>query len=287
MTDTHVGFIGLGNIGKPMARHLASSDFDLTVFDVYTPSTESFAKHGTKVAKSPAEMAETCSIIGVCVRDDADVESVLFGDDGAGGIMSTAKPGTIIAIHSTVQQNTIINFAKTCAEKEIHLVDAAISGGAQGASEKTLAYMYGGSKEILDRCRPVFETSGDTIIHAGELGAGIALKLCNNLMTYAAFIAIHESAKLAAASGLSFDVLKEVGKSNGVITPQMTRFIENRNALYEGCSTEDLNAMLGPFAALGVKDLGAALQSAKQLDITLPATEKNAELIEGAFLNAY
>ena len=282
MSDTHIGFIGLGNIGTPMAVNLAQSHFKTIVYDAFPAASESFAKRGTAVATSPAEMAGTCSIIGVCVRDDADVENVVLGDNG---ILSTAKPGTIIAIHSTVQQNTILELAKKTAAKGVHIIDAAISGGAGGAKDRKLCYMVGCSDELLARCKPVFDTSAETIVHAGELGSGIALKLCNNLMTYAAFIAIHEGAKLAEASGLSLEVLREVGRSNGVVTPQMGTFIENRNNVFQSCSNEDFKAIFSGYAALGVKDLKAALESAAKLGIDLPATEKNATLIESVFFN--
>jgi 3-hydroxyisobutyrate dehydrogenase len=282
MSDTHIGFIGLGNIGKPMATNLAQSDFNTIVYDAFPAASKSFTKHGTPVAQSPAEMAESCSIIGVCVRDDADVEDVVLGSNG---LLSTAKSGTIIAIHSTVQQNTILDLAKKTAAKGVHLIDAAITGGASGAKDKKLCYMVGGPSELLARCRPVFNTSAESIVHAGELGSGIALKLCNNLMTYAAFIAVHEGAKLAEASGLSLEVLCEVGRSNGVVTPQMATFIVNRNKVFQSCSKEDYRSIFSGYAALGIKDLKAALDSAAKLGITLPATEKNATVIESVFFN--
>ena len=106
-------------------------------------------------------------------------------------------------------------------------------------------------------------------------------------MTYAAFVAMHEADKLAKACDLSFDVLKAVGQHNGVITPQMQTFIEGRNALYDGCSLEDFRGMFAGFAALGKKDLQAALDSANQLGVSLPATEKNHQLIEAVFFNDY
>lgn len=279
-----VGFIGLGNIGKPMAKRLASSEYRLTVHDINPAACAELEKLGATVAATVGDVALQAEVIGICVRDDADVESVLLGD---GGLLARAKPGTIIAIHSTVSQSTILAMAKHGEARGIHVIDAPITGGADGAQNGTLCYMVGGDKAVVDRCSPVFMTSAQKIVHAGAIGAGITLKLCNNLMTYAAFVAIHEAAKLAEAAGLSFDVLKEVGQSNGVITPQMQRFIENRNALFKGCSEKDFRAIFGGFAALGVKDLQAALESAQALGITLPGTQQNHALIESVFFNAY
>jgi 3-hydroxyisobutyrate dehydrogenase-like beta-hydroxyacid dehydrogenase len=144
--------------------------------------------------------------------------------------------------------------------------------------------MVGGPGEIVERCRPVFETSAQKIIHAGALGAGIALKLCNNLMTYAAFSAIHEAAALARASGLALDLLIEVGRSNGVVTPQMQAFVENRSRL-SAAGTDVLVKNFGPFAELGKKDLAAALASAAQLNLRLPLTAGLVETIEDAFFD--
>ena len=278
------GFIGLGNIGKPMAKRLAGSEYALTVYDINLAACAELEALGAAVAASPAVLAAQADVIGVCVRDDNDVEQVLTGEQG---ILSTAKAGTVVVIHSTVRQSTILAMADLASKQGVTVIDAPITGGASGAENGTLCYMVGGDAETVEKVRPVFMTSAQKVIRAGDLGSGIALKLCNNLVTYAEFIAIHEASKLAEAAGLSLEVLGEVGQANGVITPQMQMFIENRNALYKGCSEADFKAIFGGFAALGVKDLQAALESAAQLGIDLPATTVNHTLIEKVFFNAY
>lgn len=278
------GFIGLGNIGKPMAVRLAKSTFPLTVFDINSQACAELAKAGAQVAETVAAVAQNAEVIGLCVRDDADVEAVLLGEDG---LLAHAKPGTVIAVHSTVRQATILRLAETARDHGVTLIDAPITGGAGGAQNGTLCYMVGGDAATVEKVTPVFMTSAQKVVHAGDLGAGIALKLCNNLMTYAAFTAMHEAGKLAEAAGLSLDVLKQVGQANGVVTPQMTQFIENRNALFKGCSEADFKAIFAGFAALGVKDLQAALESAEGLGIDLPLTRQNHALIEAVFFNAY
>ncbi len=278
------GFIGLGNIGKPMAKRLAGSEYALTVYDINLAACAELEALGAAVAASPAVLAAQADVIGVCVRDDNDVEQVLTGEQG---ILSTAKAGTVVVIHSTVRQSTILAMAELASKQGVTVIDAPITGGASGAENGTLCYMVGGDAETVEKVRPVFMTSAQKVIRAGDLGSGIALKLCNNLVTYAEFIAIHEASKLAEAAGLSLEVLGEVGQANGVITPQMQMFIENRNALYKGCSEADFKAIFGGFAALGVKDLQAALESAAQLGIDLPATTVNHTLIEKVFFNAY
>src|SRR5690606_2511666 len=118
----------------------------------------------------------------------------------------------------------------------------------------------GGDAALLERCRPIFMSSAEKIVHAGPVGAGIALKLCNNLMTYAAFAAMHEAANLARECGLSLESLHAVGQSNGVVTPQMYSLVTGRDAVAEQ-GEEALEQAFGPFARLGEKDLEAALQS--------------------------
>ncbi|HZR35600.1 MAG TPA: NAD(P)-dependent oxidoreductase [Nevskia sp.] len=274
-----VGFIGLGNIGKPMAKHLLKLGEPVYVDDLAPGPVAELVRLGAQAA-APQAIAGQCRIVGLCVRDDGDVEALLHGD---AGLLNHMQPDSVLAVHSTVTQASILRWAGEAKGKGIHLVDAPITGGAAGAEAGTLAYMVGGAAELVERCRPVFATSGRKIIHAGPPGAGIALKLCNNLITYAAFAAMHEADALARAAGLDPALLAEVGRANGVVTPQMEAFIGNRSQL-AAAGPETLHKAFGPFGALGRKDLLAALASAEQLGLKLPATERLAELIEGVFL---
>lgn len=277
-----VGFIGLGNIGKPMAKHLICEQFQLHAYDVFPEAVEELVALSAQAADSPAAMAQACRYIGICVRDDNDVEQLLYGDDG---LLKQATAGTVLAIHSTVTQAGLLKWAADGEACSIHIIDAPITGGASGAEAGTLCYMVGGAQAILDQVRPMLETSADKIVHAGDLGTGIALKLCNNLITYAEFTAMSEATRLAEACGLSADVLREVGKSNGVINEQMHMMISNRNALAAGCTEQQMEEIFGPFGRLGNKDLQCAIDTASELDIQLPATELIRDMIEDVFLN--
>lgn len=277
-----VGFIGLGNIGRPMAKQLLKQAEPVWVFDVAPAATVELATLGANVAPSPAALAAQSEIIGICVRDDKDVDALLYGSEG---LFANARAGSIIAIHSTVTQDAILRWHRDAVKLGLHVIDAPITGGAAGAEAGTLCYMVGGDEAIIERCRPVFLCSGSKIVHGGDIGTGIALKLCNNLMTYAAFIAVHEGFKLATACGLDPEKLLEVGQANGVVTGQMSAFITGRNAL--AGNPEMLQQFFGPHAALGTKDLAAALLTAEKLSVSLPGTQKNSELIEDVFLNRY
>ena len=276
----NIGFIGLGNIGKPIAIQLLKLGGRLTVCDVNPDATEDLAQRGAYVAKDGAGVARNSEIIGICVRDDADVNALLHGPNG---LLDNAAAGTIIAIHSTVTQDAILRWAAEGNLHGIRIIDAPVTGGASGAEAGTLTYMVGGAKDVVDRCRPAFQTSGQKIIHAGALGAGIALKLCNNIMTYAAFAAIHEAVALAKAGNLDSQLLIDVGRSNGVVTPQMEAFLGNRQKL-AATGEEGLRKAFGPFGALAKKELGAALQSAEALALFLPLTRQVAASMDDTFM---
>lgn len=281
----NIGFIGLGNIGKPMAKHLITNQHPLFVYDVSAKAVGSLVDEGAIASASSVELAKNCSYIGICVRDDADVQALLYGAQGDDGMLDAAMPGTVIAIHSTVTQAGLLKWAADAVIKGISILDAPISGGASGAEAGTLCYMVGGDEALLDRILPFIETSADKVVHAGALGSGIALKLCNNLITYAEFTAMSEATRLAEACGLSADILREVGKSNGVINEQMHRMISNRNVLAASCSEEQIEEIFGPFGRLGEKDLQCAIETAKALGVKLPATELVKTMINDVFIN--
>jgi len=226
-------------------------------------------------------MFTACDHIGLCIRDGKDVESLLYGADG---ILENCKTGTVIAIHSTVHQTEILKWHGEGKSKNLIIIDAPITGGAGGAENATLCYMVGGDTETFEKCKPVFQTSADKIIHAGEVGVGIVLKLCNNLITYAQFTAVAEASKLAKSCGLSEAVLREVGKSNGVINEQMHTFISGRNGCLTSCTPEQMQQIFGPFASLGEKDLDCALAAAKEAGIQLTSTELVRKMIGDVYL---
>jgi 3-hydroxyisobutyrate dehydrogenase len=280
----NVGYIGLGNIGKPAARHIICDAFRLHVFDLVPEAMEDLVAAGATGCDSVTEMARACSHIGICVRDGAQVESLIYGSQG---IFENAAPETIVAVHSTVSRDEILRWAADGARTGIRLIDAGISGGAQGAEAGTLVYMVGGDDEVVERARPVFMTSADKVIHAGELGAGMVLKLCNNLVTYLQFQAMSEAARLAGAGGIDIALLREVGKTNGVVSEQMYSFISGRNAMAAAGSDEDMAAMFGPFGALGEKDLACALECAGQLGVELPFTASLQPRVYDMFINKF
>lgn len=275
-----VAFIGLGNIGKPMAMHWARSGQPLLVFDVAPQAAADLVAAGAKAAATVAELAREAEIIGICVRDDKDVEQVL---SGGGGILENARPGTVVLIHSTVKQESIFDWHERGKARSMHIIDASVS---RASEPDKFCYMLGGDAAIVERCRPLLLSGGNAVVHAGAVGTAIALKLCNNMMTYASFIAIHEAYKLAQAFGINPEMLHEVSKTNGVITPSMAGFIRARGQIAKQGEAV-LRDAFGPHGALGKKDLAAALQSADKLHVALPGARKTEELIAEVFVNGY
>ena len=274
-----VGFIGLGNIGKPMARRLTDWAGGLTVCDANPAATRSFGERGVAVGETPAEVAERTTVISIMVRDDAQVTDVL---NGPNGILRTASPGTVVAVHSTVEAETPAVLAKLAAEHDVYLIDAPVSGGAMGAADGTLALMVGGSDEAVEIIREPFACFATLVAHLGPVGAGTRAKLARNLITFSAYAAVGEAVALADAAGVDLALLGEVvrhsdrvtGGPGSVMLGQPAGPLDPSNGLREyfvharSLGEKDLQLALGlgaelgidlPIARLALDNLGAAL----------------------------
>ena len=265
--SVRAGFIGLGNIGRPMAERLLVGGLDTTVLDLAPEPVAALVGQGAKAADSARALAARCDVIGICVRDDNDVRGVVYGESG---LLAGAEPGTILAIHSTIVPSTVREIGAAAAEHGVGVVDACITGGEAGAREGTLTYMVGGEAQHLERCRPVFETAARLIVHTGELGTGAALKLCNNLMTYLAWVSAFEATLLARSSGLSQEKLEEVTRASGNLTDPMLAFLALHKIPDEVRTSPDLQDRLRGFVTLAEKDLAATLAFARELGVALP-----------------
>jgi 3-hydroxyisobutyrate dehydrogenase-like beta-hydroxyacid dehydrogenase len=269
------GFVGLGNIGAPMAKRLAAG-LETTVFDVLPERARALEADGAKGAASPRDVAAASDVIGVCVRDDADVRAVMGGDDG---ILAGAARGAIVAIHSTVQPATVEEIAATAEPSGVVVLDACITGGAAGATQGTLTVMAGGDAAAIERARPFFDCFAKKVVHTGELGSGCKMKLCNNLMTYLAWTSIYEATMLARAAGLPQEVLEEVAGSNGNLTDPMRAYIAVHKVPDETRRSEAFQASMRGFVEIAEKDLAATLALARECGITLPGTATASQIM--------
>lgn len=175
----HVGFIGLGSQGAPMARRIVNSGYTTTMWARRPEARVPFADTAAKFVDSPAELGAASDLVCICVATDADVLEVVTGENG---VLSGMKPGGIIAIHSTVHPDTCRELGKIAATQGVSVVDAPVSGGGMAAAEGRLLVMVGGSDEDFERVRPVFSMYANPIVHLGELGSGQITKLLNNLL---------------------------------------------------------------------------------------------------------
>lgn len=277
-SPAHVGFIGLGQIGKPMARRFTDWPGGLTVCDAVPATTASFAARGVSVAATPAEVGERCTVISVMVRDDAQVSDVVSGADG---ILLTARPGTVIAIHSTVEADTPARLAAVAAEHGVRIVDAPVSGGAMGAVGGTLAVMVGGAPEDVDVVRGPFGAFASLVAHVGPVGAGTRAKLARNLVTFASYAAVGEALRLAEAAGVDLALLGEVVRHSDRVTggPGAIMLRATTGPLADD---DGLRAVFAHTRDLGEKDLGLALGLGADLGVDLPLARLASTSLAGA-----
>jgi len=273
-----IGFIGLGNIGAPMARRLLDRPDELVVLDVAAAATAPFAAEGATVAATPAELAARARVISIVVRDEAQVAEVLDGPDG---LLAGAAAGTVVAVHSTISAEGAVALADRAAAAGVDLVDAPISGGAMGAHEGTLAVMVGGSDDAVERARPVLERYASLVVHCGPVGQGTRMKIARNLITFASFAAVGEAQRLAQAAGLDVAALGDVVRHSDRVTGGAGAIMLRPDASVMA-DDDGLRPIFAHTAALGTKDLELAAELGGGLDVDTPVAELARRLLAPA-----
>lgn len=257
MTE-RIGFIGLGLMGKPMARHLLAAGFALTAFNRSRPAIDELVREGAKEAISPRDVAEQCDSVITMLPADADVEDVIIGTEG---LLQGAHTGLLIIDMSTISPLTVTSLTQKLAQKGVSLLDAPVSGGVVGAQEATLSIMVGGDEEDLRRASPLFSALGKTITYCGPSGAGQVVKACNQVLVALIIEAISESFVLGSKAGVAPDILLKV-LSGGLA---QNRFMDLRGqAMIEHAFAP------GGKAKFHLKDLRIAQQIAQKYDVVLP-----------------
>ena len=275
MSDLTVGYIGLGNQGAPMAKRLADWPGGLIVFDVRTDAMTPLAELGATLADSVADVA-VADVIEVTVLNDEQVRDVV------GQLAEHAKPGTIIAIHSTIEPNTAAELAEQLRPKGIHIVDAPVSGGAGAADKGELAVMVGADDDAYEIVKPVFKKWASMVVRAGEPGAGTRMKIARNMLTFIGFTAATEASRLAEAAGIDLQKLGRVvrhsdaqsGGPGAIMVRDDTKPLEPDHFVYNmfihtrGLAEKDLKLALAlgeangvelPLAQIALRDLAAGL----------------------------
>jgi 3-hydroxyisobutyrate dehydrogenase len=210
---TAIAFIGLGNMGAPMAANLVKAGHEVTGFDIMPEPLAALAAKGARAAKSAAAAAAAADVVITMLPAGPQVSEVYLGD---GGLLAAARPGTLLIDCSTIDVETARSVAAAAAEAEFAMLDAPVSGGTAGAAAATLTIMVGGEAEAFGRGRPILEAMGRTIVHAGPSGNGQAAKICNNMLLGISMIGVCEAFALAARLGLPAQTLFDVSsKSSG------------------------------------------------------------------------
>jgi 2-hydroxy-3-oxopropionate reductase len=263
-----VGYIGLGLMGKSIARNILKAGFPLVVHNRSQGAVEELAAEGARRAGSPREVAEQVEVVFTNLPDSPDVEAVAWG---AGGIAEGAKPGLILVDNSTIKPASARKIAEELGKKGVLCLDAPVSGGDIGARQGTLAIMVGGPAEALEKVMPVLQAMGKTITHVGEAGAGQIAKAANQIMVAAQMVAMGELLIFARKAGADPQKVVEAIKGGAAqcwaldVKPQRL-FADNRTPGFK--------------AYMQAKDLGIVLETARQYGIPLPATAEHAQLFQ-------
>ncbi|MFN8227989.1 MAG: NAD(P)-dependent oxidoreductase [Mycobacterium sp.] len=260
-----LGYIGLGNQGAPMAKRLVDWPGGLIVFDVRADAMTPFVEAGATAAASVAEVA-AADVISVTVLNDEQVREVVAE------LAANARPGTVIAIHSTIGAQTAAELAEQLRPQGIHVVDAPVSGGAGAADKGELAVMVGADDDAYESIKPVFKKWASMVVRAGEPGAGTRMKLARNMLTFVGFAAANEAMRLAEAVGLDLQKLGRVVRHSDAQSggPGAIMVREDMNVL---AGDNFLYNMFMHTRGLGEKDLGLALELGESVGVDLPLAE--------------
>ena len=262
-TTGRVGFIGLGDIGKPMAKRLATWSGGLTVFDLAPRPVEELVAEGATAANSVAELAADCSVICIMVNTDDQVRDVI------GQILGAAKPATVISVHSTISLDLPARLEDMAGRHDLLFADAPVSGGAMGAAAGTLAILFGGSDAAFAAVKEPFALMATEVVHCGPAGKGTAFKLARNMLHFISYTATDEALRLAEAAGLNLQDLGRIVRHTDAITGGAGAIMHRDNArtLTEDDPWWDIFQL--PLGLAG-KDLGHALEMAERLEVDVP-----------------
>jgi|LSQX01.3.fsa_nt_gb 2-hydroxymethylglutarate dehydrogenase len=253
-----IGFIGLGVMGKRMAKRIFEAGYKIKVFDVMEPVLNEFKKLGVETGESPGDVAVDADVVFMSLPNSRIVTNVVLGEDG---ILPKARPGTIIVDLSSITPKAIRDIYKKTSSKGVEVLDAPVSGGSAGAEAGTLTIMVGGKKEVFEKVEPILKVIGKTIYHVGEIGAGDTIKLVNNLLLGANMVAVAEALALGVKAGLDpqvmFEVITNSSGNSYALKAKYPNFISKGN--FEPGFMIDLQ----------YKDLELAVETAKDLGIPL------------------
>jgi 2-hydroxy-3-oxopropionate reductase len=264
---TSIGFIGLGIMGSPMARHLVEAGHRVTGFDVNESSVARLVEAGGAGAGSVAEAVREAPVVITMLPNHPHVERVVFGDDG---ILANAAPGTLLIDMSTIRPETSVAVAEAAANHNIRVLDAPVSGGETGAQQAALSIMVGGDEADFVAAKPILQALGKTIVHVGGHGAGQVVKAANQLVVAGIYALVGEAIVLLDGSGVDakagLDVLAGGLAANRILDLKRESMIAREFAP-------------GFRIDLHHKDMGIVLDAARQAGVALPVSGLVAQLV--------
>ncbi len=259
-----VGFIGLGNIGTPMARRVLRAGYPLVVFDVRAEQMAALSKDGATPARSPSDVAARSEVVLLSLPTSREVEQVTLGEEG---VASGARRGLIVVDLTSGEPKRTANICARLAERGVTMLDAGVSGGVYGAEAGTLGIMVGGDTQALERVRPVLQHIGSNIFHLGPSGAGHLTKALNNYLALTNFLTALEALAVATKAGLDpavvTDAINASGGSSWVLQKRIPNFVLKGDFSFRGGMAIDLT----------VKDLAAACQAAREQGVPTPIAD--------------
>lgn len=253
-----IGFIGLGVMGRAMAANILRGGDEMHLYARRPETLKSLLESGANMHSTVRELAGVCDVVFIMVTTTADVEQVLFDEDG---VIGGARPGTIVVVMSTISPQPMRAFAERLAEQGIETLDAPVSGGPTNAQRAELSIMVGGKPDIFERVKPLFECLGKTVVYIGESGAGMITKACNQLCVVVNMQAVAEAIVFARANGVDAGRVLEA-LSKGFAGSTMLEVMGRRMI------SRDFEP--GVEARLHHKDIGIVLECARDSGLALP-----------------
>ncbi|MGE6795045.1 3-hydroxyisobutyrate dehydrogenase [Psychrobacter okhotskensis] len=274
----NIAFIGLGNMGAPMAENLLKAGYMLSVYDLSEEATQRLQQAGASVAASPKNAASNAQVVISMLPAGKHVHSVYLGENGADGLLAELPKGTLVIDSSTIAAADARLVAEAASKLGIDFLDAPVSGGTGGAIAGSLTFIVGGSDDAFAKAEPILAVMGKNIFHAGEHGAGQVAKICNNMLLGILMAGTAEAINLGVKNGLDPKVLSDImlqsSGRNWTLEvynpyPQVMENVPSSNG-YKG----------GFMSKLMQKDLNLAMQTAKDTEVETPMGAKATELYE-------
>jgi len=270
-----IAFIGLGTMGIGMSLNILKAGHEVTVHNRTRQKEEAVAKEGATRAESPKEAASGAEIIVTIVSDTPDVEEVVLG---ANGVIHGAPQGAIVIDMSTISPAATRQMAEELSKKSIKMLDAPVSGGPEGAQNGTLAIMVGGDAADFKKALPILDIMGKTVTHVGPIGAGQITKAINQIIISGTYLSVAEGLTLGIKAGL--DMKKVIAAISGGAASSWV--LHNR-----GINVVNNTYPVGFRVKLHHKDLGIALDTGRDLNVTLPAAALVAQILNGLIARGY